>query len=118
MNSQLAPVVPLAPQAVREPILDVLRGFAILGILLVNVQFMRGTEWMLEGASPPPSSSAEAIARFLIGWLASGKFLSSLALLFGFGAALIGARAHARSESPRPVLARRYASITSRTVRW
>lgn len=99
---------PTAPLR-REPILDVLRGFAILGILLVNIQFMRGTEWMVEGGSAAASvSTADTVARFAIGWLASGKFLSSLAILFGFGAALIAARAHARSESPRPLLARRY----------
>ncbi len=99
---------PTAPPR-REPILDVLRGFAILGILLVNVQFMRGTEWMVEAGSAAASvSTADTIARFVIGWLASGKFLSSLAILFGFGAALIATKAQSRGESPRPLLARRY----------
>ena len=103
----------LTPTAARErePILDVLRGFAILGILLVNVEFMRGTEWMAAAGDPAPDArtTADIVAQFVIGWLASGKFLSSLAILFGIGAAMIAARARKAGASPRPLLARRYA---------
>jgi uncharacterized protein len=103
-------VATLAPQSQREPILDVLRGFAILGILLVNIHFMRGTQWMGAGDTGPSADSGTAgdLAQFLIGWLASGKFLSSLALLFGIGAALMHARAIAAGRSPRLLLLRRY----------
>src|SRR5688572_21417483 len=103
--------VPLTPQSNREPILDVLRGFAILGILLVNIQFMRGTAWMV---TPPPDSpegsrfTAERLVEFIIGWLASGKFLSSLAIMFGIGAALMARRSLAAAGSARPLLLRRY----------
>jgi len=103
----LAPTA--APQ--REPILDVLRGFAILGILLVNIQFMRSAEWMVATGGDSQADSgltADKVAQFVIGWLASGKFLSSLAILFGIGAALIAVRSLAAGSSPRPLLARRY----------
>jgi uncharacterized protein len=109
--SDITPVAPTAARE-REPILDVLRGFAILGILLVNVQFMRGTDWMTVAAGDSAADagiSVDTAVQFAIGWLASGKFLSSLAILFGIGAAMIAARAHAAGESPRPLLARRYA---------
>src|SRR5688572_20451788 len=94
----------------REPILDALRGVAILGILLVNMEIMRGSEWLalMGGAVRSPVGTAENVAQFAIGWLASGKFISSLAILFGVGAALISARSLRAGESPRPLLARRY----------
>ena len=94
----------------REPILDALRGVAILGILLVNMEIMRGSEWLalMGGAVRTPVDTAEKVAQFAIGWLASGKFISSLAILFGLGAALISARSLRAGESPRPLLARRY----------
>lgn len=98
---------PLTPQHEREPILDALRGFAILGILLVNIQFMKGTEWM-GSADGGPLPASETIAQFAIGWLASGKFLSSLALLFGVGAALSSRRSSAVGSPALSLLRRRY----------
>lgn len=101
---------PTAPSE-REPILDALRGFAILGILLVNVEVMRGPEWLIRlgGESlEPPEALIDRLAQFVVGWLAAGKFVSSLAFLFGIGAALIASRALQAGRSPRPLLARRY----------
>jgi uncharacterized protein len=95
----------------REPILDALRGFAILGILLVNMEVMRGSEWLvaMAGRSVPAAAFPDRIVQFAIGWLATGKFISTLAILFGIGAALISARALRAGEPARPLLARRYA---------
>lgn len=107
-SSSLNPTAP----AEREPVLDVLRGFAILGILLVNVQVMRGPEWLIRvgGESvEPPIALIDRVVQFAVGWLAAGKFVSSLAFLFGIGAALIAARISQAGRSPRPLLARRYA---------
>jgi uncharacterized protein len=96
-------------KAERIDALDVLRGFALLGILLVNIHFFRGSDFYgyLTGAIPEPTG-ADRVADFLVGWLASGKFISSFAMLFGLGAAMIAGRVAARGRAPRPVLARRY----------
>src|SRR5687767_3637538 len=101
---------PITPPE-REPILDVLRGFAILGILLVNIEVMRGPGWLLlvGGGSVAPGGFSERLVPFVIGWLGTGKFLSSLAILFGIGAALIAQRSLRADASPRRLLARRYA---------
>ena len=101
---------PVAP-AEREPLLDALRGFAILGILLVNVEIMRGPDWLVltGGGTLSEPRITDEIAQFAIGWLATGKFISSLAILFGLGAALMTGRATARAASARTLLARRYA---------
>ena len=94
----------------REPIIDLLRGFALLGILLINVELMRGPGLYhaLAGQAPPAGTTADAITGFLSAWLAGGKFISSFALLFGVGAAFIIGRAERRGASPRRLLARRY----------
>jgi uncharacterized protein len=94
----------------REPVLDGLRGFALLGILLVNIHLMRGPEiWQVIAGTPiEPTAAADRVVAALTGWLVSGKFLSSFAILFGIGAALIAGRAQKRGRQPRRLLARRY----------
>ena len=108
-----SPPAGLAPTAVgdREPILDVLRGFALLGILLVNIEFMRGSQIfdaLLGFATDAPATTADRATSFAVGWLISGKFVSAFAILFGIGAALISRRALEAGRSPRGLLARRY----------
>ncbi|OKH97364.1 hypothetical protein A6A06_32925 [Streptomyces sp. CB02923] len=77
----------------RLPLLDVLRGVAILGTLTTNVWIFAapGAEWgVLSGGAAASSfgsswaGSAEAVFRFL----ADGKFLSMLTILFGVGLAI------------------------------
>ncbi len=101
--------VPTAPSE-RQPALDVLRGAALLGILLVNVQLMAGPELveLLVGLSDAAASTLERVLGGLIGWLVAGKFISSFSILFGVGAAMIAERALARGRAPRRLLARRY----------
>ena len=101
--------VPVAPSE-RQPALDVLRGAALLGILLVNVQLMAGPQLIeqLFGLRDVAASALERVIGGLIGWLVAGKFISSFSVLFGVGAALIAERALARGRAPRRLLARRY----------
>ncbi|MDA3023336.1 MAG: DUF418 domain-containing protein [Actinomycetota bacterium] len=102
-------VTPTAPSE-RQPALDVLRGAALLGILLVNVQLMAGPQLIeqLFGLRDVTASTLERVLGGLIGWLVAGKFISSFSILFGVGAALIAERALARGRAPRRLLARRY----------
>jgi uncharacterized protein len=106
-------LAPVAPRE-REPILDALRGFAILGILLVNIEVMRGPQWLflVSGGSVERAHAADRVVGFAIGWLGTGKFLSSLAILFGVGAALIARRSLDAGERPHALLWRRYAWLT------
>jgi len=101
--------LPIAPSE-RQPALDVLRGAALLGILLVNVQLMAGPELveLIFGLREATSSTLERVLGGLIGWLVAGKFISSFSILFGVGAAVIAERALARGRAPRRLLARRY----------
>lgn len=103
------PPRPSAPGE-RVDVLDALRGFALLGILLVNIEFFRGPAlYALLAGAPPALGAAEEGIAFAVGWLAQGKFISSFAMLFGVGAAVLAERAQARGASPRGLLAKRYA---------
>ncbi|MFF5449065.1 DUF418 domain-containing protein [Streptomyces sp. NPDC012888] len=72
----------------RIPLLDVLRGAAILGTLMTNVWIFAapGSEWgvLAGGLDTPDRINAEFVFRFL----ADGKFLALLTLLFGVGLAI------------------------------
>ncbi|MGZ8228636.1 MAG: DUF418 domain-containing protein [Burkholderiales bacterium] len=109
------PVSALHPASERDPILDALRGFAVLGILLVNIEVMRGSDWLvlMAGEAVGPPDRSDAVVQFAVGWLATGKFISSLAILFGLGAALIARRASVGSGSIRMPLARRYLCLAA-----
>ncbi|MEU9250635.1 DUF418 domain-containing protein [Streptomyces sp. NPDC048270] len=87
--------VPVSRTSARLPLLDVLRGAAILGTLMTNVWIFAspGSEWgVLTGglttpdpvADPSPANIAESVFRFL----ADGKFLALLTVLFGVGLAI------------------------------
>lgn len=60
-------------QARRKPVLDALRGFALLGILLINIEVMRSPDWFVwlkGGTANPPSGLIDSTVGFAIGWLA------------------------------------------------
>ncbi|MCX4628692.1 DUF418 domain-containing protein [Streptomyces sp. NBC_01443] len=84
-----------AVTSTRLPLLDVLRGAAILGTLMTNVWIFAspGSEWgVLQGGldlpDPVADPSAANIAETVFRFLADGKFLSLLTILFGVGLAI------------------------------
>ncbi|MFF3767447.1 DUF418 domain-containing protein [Streptomyces sp. NPDC001922] len=76
----------------RLPLLDVLRGTAILGTLMTNVWIFvgPGAEWgiLQNGAGHAGYGSVAAAAESLFQLVANGKFLSMLTILFGVGLAI------------------------------
>jgi uncharacterized membrane protein YeiB len=91
----------------RVVALDVLRGFALCGILLVNVPIIADT-------GPPPVPRTEAALDDPLVWLGlatSQRFLPIFALLFGMGFALLADSAARRSPKPRLVLLRRLLAL-------
>src|SRR3954464_16090679 len=81
------------PATERIQALDVLRGFAVAGILLANVLVFFG--WFAippERAAALPSVARDAVAAFLDKTLVDGKFYSIFSLLFGIGFGLQLAR--------------------------
>lgn len=69
--------------------LDILRGLAVFGILLVNIwSFSWGSSSLRYGALPPDAPFADSAVIFVTAWLAELKFYPVFAFLFGAGFAL------------------------------
>lgn len=92
---------PVAPEA-RLLQLDVLRGLALFGVLLVNLDVFSGSMWALEAKLPYPMGWGGSTLTFLVKALLEGKAAALLALLFGAGLAIQfeGARRKERSYTP------------------
>ena len=102
--NQLAPV----QAAEREKFMDVLRGFAILGIFIANLG--SGLSWYNESAhmtGPMLMEGWDHKMLFLHHMFIEGKFYSIFSLLFGWGIALQIKRGLAKDINPIPTIRRR-----------
>jgi uncharacterized protein len=99
----------LTPVAADERIeaMDVLRGFALLGILLMNIEAFVGPLFAAITGLDPSLEGADRVADALIYILVQGKFYTLFSLLFGMGFAVMIARAHAAGRAFVPVYLRR-----------
>ncbi|CAN5393817.1 DUF418 domain-containing protein [soil metagenome] len=90
----------------RIDLLDVLRGLAVGGILLGNLQWFSGY-----GLMPPvlveQTSTIDHAVRFLIHFFVEGKFYSIFSFLFGFGFAIQMARSAERGDTKASLFKRR-----------
>jgi len=100
-----------SPVTERLVHMDVLRGFALLGILLVNFEwFARPLQAIVLGAEPG-LSGADHLVDWLIKVLAEGKFYPLFSMLFGAGFALMAERALNRAAPFWGVYLRRLAFL-------
>jgi len=86
---------PFSPVADRQRIvaLDVVRGFALLGIFLMNIEwFNRPINTMGEGL-PRDATGLDWLAGWFIAYFVAGKFWTIFSLLFGMGFAVMLVRA-------------------------
>jgi len=85
----------LRPVASNERIqaLDVVRGFALIGIFLMNIEFFNRPIAELGLGLPNPANRADWWAGYLIYILVQGKFWTMFSLLFGMGFAVMLTRA-------------------------
>jgi uncharacterized protein len=90
----------------RIEILDVLRGLAVCGILIGNVQWFSGYGMMPESLAQQ-SPLADRITHFLVWFFVEGKFYSIFSFLFGFGFALQISRAKERGDLEASLFKRR-----------
>ncbi|MEX1020401.1 MAG: DUF418 domain-containing protein [Litorilinea sp.] len=90
----------------RIQVLDILRGFALLGILLVNMAiFINPVYYVL--VARPPVGGVDAAVEWGIRFFAEGKFYSLFSFLFGLGFTIIMTRAQARGVRFVPLQMRR-----------
>jgi uncharacterized protein len=81
MSENLKPIAP--KERVKE--IDFVRGFALLGILLVNMAIFRNSIFGMTLEQPFSGGTLNSIASGFIYFFAEGKFYSLFSLLFGFG---------------------------------
>lgn len=101
-NNELAPI----SRSERIQLLDVLRGIAVCGILIGNMQWLSGYG-MMPHALAVQASLADQITHFLIHFFIEGKFYSIFSFLFGFGFAMQMMRAEERGDTNATVFKRR-----------
>jgi uncharacterized protein len=91
----------------RIHLIDILRGFALLGILLVNMHLFSNPIYtiLMSPTTPPPF--IDRIAEWFIRFAAEGKFYSLFSLLFGLGLTIQMSRAQARGSRFVPTYLRR-----------
>jgi uncharacterized protein len=87
--------------------LDVLRGFALLGILLMNIEGMVGPLAASRSGVDPSLSGADRAADTLVYLFVQGKFYPLFALLFGMGFATMLGRAGDAGAAFAPTYLRR-----------
>lgn len=75
------PATAPSPSSRRIRDVDALRGFALFGIVLVNVEVMAGP---YSAGAEPSASTADQVAAWLVTALVSGKFYLLFAFLFGY----------------------------------
>ncbi|WP_415916128.1 DUF418 domain-containing protein [Xanthomonas arboricola] len=86
------PLLPIATSE-RIAVLDVLRGFALLGILLMNIEAFVGPLDLAVTGVEPHWHGADRVADALVYLLVQGKFYTLFSLLFGMGFAVMAQRA-------------------------
>ena len=90
----------------RIEILDVLRGLAVGGILVGNMQWFSGYGFMPELLAAQ-SPLADRVTNFLVHFFVEGKFYSIFSFLFGIGFALQISRAETRRDRTTSLFKRR-----------
>jgi len=94
----------------RVRLLDVLRGFALFGILVVNMELLKSA---LAGAGLPPrfDGAADRATSWLISFAFESKFYVLFSFLFGYGLSVQMARAAAQGAPLVPRYLRRLGGL-------
>ena len=98
-----APLAPFAPVATAQRIeaLDVVRGFALLGIFLMNIEFFNRAVATLNEGMPRGLTGLDWLASWFIAYFVQGKFWTIFSLLFGMGFAVMLVRAERAGRTGR-----------------
>ncbi|MEO7336743.1 MAG: DUF418 domain-containing protein, partial [Caldimonas sp.] len=89
------PEAPFAPldKGQRIEALDVVRGFALLGIFLMNIEWFNRPIAAFNEGIPHGLSGANWLASWFVAYFVAGKFWTIFSLLFGMGFAVMLVRA-------------------------
>jgi len=110
---QPAAAAALTPVASNERIqsLDVVRGFALIGILIMNVEYFNRATASLGSGMQQGLSGANLWVSYVIQYFITGKFWTIFSLLFGMGFAVMLTRAERAERSFLAPYLRRIAAL-------
>ncbi|MEN1760535.1 DUF418 domain-containing protein [Anoxynatronum sibiricum] len=91
----------------RLHVIDMLRGFALIGVLLVNTQMYNNTMMGFSAAPLSYTGAANQVAALLIQIFATGKFYTLFSFLFGLGFYLFTERLTEKGLPAIPLFRRR-----------
>lgn len=103
----LPPVAAPVRESARITALDAARGFALLGILLVNIQAFAEPFGKFIVPKPESPDAATATLFYLVKVFAEGKFYPLFSILFGIGLILQMGSVQSAGRSFRPLYLRR-----------
>ena len=101
---------PVLPQD-RVAVIDTLRGFALFGILVVNMQFFSQPMISVMLGFQPTDSLLDTGSTFLIKFLFEGKFYVLFSALFGYGFAVFLSKSLPEGQTILPVFRTRMAIL-------
>ncbi len=107
MNEQILSIRPTQPTE-RIQLLDVLRGFALFGILLVNMDYFIHPFQTILMPLPETVAGIDRAVAWFVKFFAEGKFYSIFAFLFGYGFTMMMMRAENHQTKFLPIVSRRY----------
>ncbi|WP_156172331.1 DUF418 domain-containing protein [Paenibacillus dauci] len=92
----------------RLKMIDAMRGFSLLGIILANMLIFQYGSWGAIDLKESGFSTADQIVNKLLEVLVVGSFMPIFAFLFGFGIIKMKDSLESRQLSPYPYLSRRF----------
>jgi uncharacterized membrane protein YeiB len=103
------PPPPMQPIAATQRIeaLDVVRGFALIGIFLMNIEFFNRTFASFNEGIPRGVTGIDWWATWFVNYLVAGKFWTIFSLLFGMGFAVFMVRSEEAGRDFKRVYLRR-----------
>jgi uncharacterized protein len=101
------------PQTERAAVLDALRGFALLGILLMNIEAFVGPLNVALTGLDPELAGVDRWVDAAIYLLVQGKFYALFSLLFGVGFAVMMSRSEAAGRPFGSLYGRRLAALAA-----
>ena len=109
-TSSSAALAPTLPEQ-RIEALDVVRGFALLGIFLMNIEFFNRETLSIGQGMPLGLTGIDWWASWFVAYFVQGKFWTIFSLLFGMGFAVMLTRAEQAGRAFMAPYLRRLAGL-------
>jgi uncharacterized protein len=103
----------LAPEPSNQRIeaLDVVRGFALIGICLMNIEFFNRASATIGQGMPIGLTGIDWLASYFVAYFVQGKFWTIFSMLFGMGFAVMLTRAESAGRGFMKPYLRRIAAL-------